>query len=89
MDVLCKLQPEFISDGMQLRVQLTVGLINSSRYTLRWAGPEATRENIFRMAFVALDVNNQQSALVFLSSGLTTHNSVGPGDFLYGATGLI
>ncbi|MCQ9168372.1 TetR/AcrR family transcriptional regulator, partial [Corynebacterium amycolatum] len=59
VDALRELQPELTSDEAQLKVQLTAGLINSSRHVLKWAGPEATRENAFEMALAALCINNQ------------------------------
>lgn len=59
VDALRELQPELTSDEAQLKVQLTAGLINSSRHVLKWAGPEATRDNAFEMALAALGINNQ------------------------------
>ena len=59
VDALRELQPELTSDEAQLKVQLTAGLINSSRHVLKWAGSEATRENAFEMALAALGINNQ------------------------------
>ena len=59
VDALRELQPELTSDEAQLKVQLTAGVINSSRHVLKWAGPEATREKAFEMALAALGINNQ------------------------------
>lgn len=54
-DVLLELKPTLERGEARLRTQLAVGLINSSRHVVHWAGPEMTRDQAVRMAIASLE----------------------------------
>lgn len=54
-DVLLELKPTLEHGEARLRTQLAVGLINSSRHVVHWAGPEMTRDQAGRMAIASLE----------------------------------
>ncbi|MDY5785937.1 MULTISPECIES: TetR/AcrR family transcriptional regulator [unclassified Corynebacterium] len=52
--VLLEERPDLGAEVAAMRVQLVAGMINSIRYVIRRAGPEAVREHAYRMAMEAL-----------------------------------
>lgn len=55
-DALRGHDPTVSEEEARVRVQLTAGLINSSRYVLRWAGDELVRREAMMVAMKAMDV---------------------------------
>lgn len=53
-DVLLRSQPQLTREQARLRVQLAVGLINSSRHVSHWAGADLIRDQAARMALASL-----------------------------------
>lgn len=56
VDALRRSDPALTEDEARVRVQLAAGLINSSRHIIRWAGPDAVRNEAMDMAFRAMDL---------------------------------
>ncbi|WP_293768569.1 TetR/AcrR family transcriptional regulator [uncultured Corynebacterium sp.] len=53
-DALVQVLPDFDRSTARMRVQLTAGLIGSSRYVHHWANPEVLREQLRVMAWAAI-----------------------------------
>lgn len=53
-DVLLQCQPHLERKEARLRVQLTAGLINSSRHVIHWAGADLVQDQATRMALASL-----------------------------------
>ena len=53
-EVVLRERPELGREVADMRVQLVAGMINSIRYIIRRAGPEAAREHAYRMSMAAL-----------------------------------
>ena len=56
IDAMRRHDPTVTLEEARVRVQLAAGLINSSRYVLRWAGDEMVRREAMTVAMKALDV---------------------------------
>lgn len=54
IDTLRSAQPGLNREDARIKVQLAAGLINSSRHTVRWAGPERVRRLATEMAAAGL-----------------------------------
>lgn len=53
-DVLVQVRPELERSTARMRVQLTAGLIASSRYVNHWAVPDVLRTQLRQMAVAAI-----------------------------------
>ncbi len=53
-DALLQCRPDLERAQARLRVQLAVGMVNSSRHVMHWAGPDMVRDQATRMALASL-----------------------------------